>query len=138
MKLRTQLILAFLLLSVLPLTGIVLYSFYSSSRAFERAVEAESEQLTEQITHRMDTMRFTIQERLHGLASLPRDAWAGGGEGGMVSRVESLFSDQAELLDGVEWQPADPSGLPAGEEGVFIPVRSSAATAGCQTPSSGR
>jgi hypothetical protein len=46
MKIRTQLVLAFLLLSVLPLTGIVLYSYSSSQRAVRKAVEAEAEELT--------------------------------------------------------------------------------------------
>ena len=38
MKLRTKLILAFLLLSVIPLTAVTLYSYTSSLRAFHRTV----------------------------------------------------------------------------------------------------
>jgi len=42
MRLRTQLILAFLLLAVVPLGAITLYAYYSSARALRRTVEAEA------------------------------------------------------------------------------------------------
>ena len=38
MKLRTQLIVAFLLVSVVPLTAVILYSYLTSERAFRKAV----------------------------------------------------------------------------------------------------
>ena len=43
MKVRTQLLVAFLLLAVVPLTGIVLYSYLASERAFRRAMAAEAQ-----------------------------------------------------------------------------------------------
>ena len=42
MKIRTQLVVAFLLLAVVPLTAIVLYSYRSSLKAFRQAAEAQS------------------------------------------------------------------------------------------------
>jgi serine phosphatase RsbU (regulator of sigma subunit) len=60
MKIRTQLVLAFLLLSVLPLTGIVLYSYASSQRAVRKVVEAEAEELTQEMNGRMSTIRAEL------------------------------------------------------------------------------
>ena len=38
MKLRTQIVAGFVVLSVLPLSAIVLYGYYSSEKGFRRAV----------------------------------------------------------------------------------------------------
>ena len=54
MRVRTQLILAFLLLAVVPLTGIVFYSYLTSQRAFRQAVAAESTVLAEEIGDRLN------------------------------------------------------------------------------------
>ena len=54
LKVRTQLVLAFLLLAVLPLMGIVLYSYSTSRRAFRQAVEAESWMLAQEMSDRLD------------------------------------------------------------------------------------
>ncbi|HEV2844261.1 MAG TPA: SpoIIE family protein phosphatase, partial [Thermoanaerobaculia bacterium] len=56
MKIRTQLILAFLLLAILPLTGIVLYSYYSSLRAVRQATETEAGMLAKEMDGRMTTI----------------------------------------------------------------------------------
>jgi len=53
MKIRTQLVLAFLLLAVVPLAGIVLYSYYSSLRAVRRAAETEARTLTREMDGRL-------------------------------------------------------------------------------------
>jgi len=46
MKIRTALVLACFLLSVVPLAGIVTYSYFSSRRALESAYHAEAARLT--------------------------------------------------------------------------------------------
>ena len=46
MKIRTQLVLAWLVLSILPLSVIVLYSYHSSRKALEAAYWKEAQQLT--------------------------------------------------------------------------------------------
>ena len=63
MKVRTQLVLAFLLLAVLPLMGIVLYSYSTSRRAFRQAVEAESWMLAQEMSDRLDSVRGDLSER---------------------------------------------------------------------------
>jgi len=41
MKLRTQLVVALLLLAVVPLLGVTLYSYLGSLRAYRKAVSAD-------------------------------------------------------------------------------------------------
>ncbi|MGH9456316.1 MAG: hypothetical protein ACRD2J_01590, partial [Thermoanaerobaculia bacterium] len=64
MKIRTQLILAFLLLSVLPLTGIVLYSYYSSQRALRAAELREAEQMAQEMDRRLAEVRREVGEQV--------------------------------------------------------------------------
>ena len=63
MRVRTQLSLAFLLLAVAPLVGIVLYSYLSSQRAFRRAVETEGQVLAEETGKRLGTTRADARLR---------------------------------------------------------------------------
>ncbi|MFP5286854.1 MAG: hypothetical protein ACLGI9_14025, partial [Thermoanaerobaculia bacterium] len=85
MKIRTQLVLAFLLLSVLPLTGIVLYSYASSQRAVRKAVEAEAEELTQEMNGRMSAL----------CTELGRSA----GRVGEIHRVSLMDERAAEELE---------------------------------------
>jgi len=64
MKLRTQLSLAFLLLAVVPLTGLSLYSYAASQRAFRMAVEAEGGTLAAELGQRMDAVARILSLRL--------------------------------------------------------------------------
>jgi hypothetical protein len=57
MKLRLKLILAFLLLSVVPLSVVIVYSYLASQRVFRRAVEAEAQVLAEEMGRRMEVVR---------------------------------------------------------------------------------
>ncbi|HVS15623.1 MAG TPA: SpoIIE family protein phosphatase [Thermoanaerobaculia bacterium] len=71
MKLRTQLLLAFLVLAILPLSGIVLYGQVSSERAFRRAVEEDARQLTSEIERNMETARRDLRQRWSALKNAP-------------------------------------------------------------------
>src|SRR3989442_13164805 len=71
MKLRTQLILAFLLLAVVPLGAITLYSYRSSARALRRTVETESARLAEAMNDRMTVVTAGLSRRNDRLESLP-------------------------------------------------------------------
>jgi serine phosphatase RsbU (regulator of sigma subunit) len=57
MRIRAQLILAFLLLSIVPLTGIVLYSYAASLAAVRRAAETEARTLTREMDDRMASIQ---------------------------------------------------------------------------------
>ena len=56
MSVRTRLILAFLVLSVLPLTAVTLYSYGSSVGAFRAAVASESGRMAVDLQQRLDTV----------------------------------------------------------------------------------
>jgi serine phosphatase RsbU (regulator of sigma subunit) len=74
MRLRTQLSLAFLLLAVVPLTGLTLYSYAASQRAFRRAVEAEGGALAAELGERMDTVARVLSLRLSRMRARPHEA----------------------------------------------------------------
>jgi serine phosphatase RsbU (regulator of sigma subunit) len=84
MKVRTQLVLAFLLLAVVPLAGIVAYSYVSSLGAFREAVEAESEVLNREMSGQLAAVRGDIENRLEKLTELP---------------VRSMVGEQRTALD---------------------------------------
>lgn len=71
MKLRTQLIVAFLLLAVVPLGAITLYSYSSSARALRRTVEAEAARMAEEMNHRLTVITSNLNERIDRLEDLP-------------------------------------------------------------------
>jgi len=56
-EVRTQLVLAFLFLAVLPLAGIVFFSYSTSRWAFRQAVAAESTVLGEEMGERLHEVR---------------------------------------------------------------------------------
>ena len=64
MKLRTRLALAFVLMSVLPLTAITLYSYGTSIRAFRRAVEAEETAIAADMGKRMELVTTALSDRM--------------------------------------------------------------------------
>ena len=71
MKIRTQLILICFLLAVLPLSGIVIYSYYASRRALEGAYHAEATRMTAQMDRRLGVIRDDLEQRLAEVSSLP-------------------------------------------------------------------
>src|SRR5205823_5348118 len=71
MKIRAQLVLACFLLSVLPLSVIVVYSYESSRRALEAAYRREADARTRQMDKRLATIRGDLQQRLAEVSALP-------------------------------------------------------------------
>ncbi|MGZ7040059.1 MAG: hypothetical protein ACXVJO_17920, partial [Thermoanaerobaculia bacterium] len=71
MKIRTQLVLAWFVLSILPLSAIVLYSYHSSRHALEGAYQREAQQLTSQMDRRLTSIRTDLDQRLAALSALP-------------------------------------------------------------------
>src|ERR1051325_6058016 len=70
MKIRTQLVLASFLLSVLPLGGIVVYSYYSSRRALESAYQHEATKVAQQMDRRLTGIRHDLEQRVAELSGL--------------------------------------------------------------------
>lgn len=124
MRVRTRLIIAFLALSVLPLTAVTLYSYSSSVHAFRAAVANESERMAADLEQRLDMVTADLGRQMGRLwepgvvaggiepaagASAPLDVQ-------VIERVASLLGDSATLLERVELTPARvpaPPGAPA-------------------------
>jgi serine phosphatase RsbU (regulator of sigma subunit) len=130
MSLRTRLIIAFLLLSVVPLTAVTLLSYTSSVQAFESAAEKEAadsaadvgrrmEMITADLGRRMDRLfvagapvpvqpgtRFATREGTAGT-----EARAGGNNDArqrFMANVAPLLGETAALIERVEFHPAVP------------------------------
>src|ERR1051325_8714401 len=71
MSLRVRLIVAFFLLSVVPLAAVTLYSYTSNERALQVAAQHETEILTGELTQRMQVVTAQISERVEHLMDMP-------------------------------------------------------------------
>lgn len=110
MKLRSQLILAFLVLAVLPLGGIVGYSYVSSATAFRAAVRAESEDVARQISIGLIRAREDLRMHVGRLGTmLPFDDPQYVDREALAEFIISSMGDGADLFDALELVPPDPS-----------------------------
>src|SRR5438309_9688361 len=105
MKIRTSLVLACLVLSVLPLGGIVVYSYYASRRALETAYHAEAGRLTAQMDRRLGNIRDVLQQRLAEVSALPNLSNAEKEKAPVVSNILMTMGDAASLVDSIEIRP---------------------------------
>lgn len=116
MKIRFQLVLAFLLLAVVPLTAIVLYSYFTAIHAVENAVESESNVLTAEMDERLRGIKTVLRQRLEGLRELPFGSWLGRGEGEgpeeggtFVGRLMTEIGDAAPYVETLTFTPEAPA-----------------------------
>ena len=70
MSLRLRLIIAFLLLSVVPLGAVTLYSYRSSAEALRSAAERETDLLAGELGQRMSLVTAQLSERVEHLADI--------------------------------------------------------------------
>jgi len=112
MKLRTQLILAFVLLAVVPLAGISLYSYNSSIEAFQEAVEAESGALAEEMKGRMEEVREDLNHRVARLGNFPferlmaiRKEEVDSESDPLFDRLMSEMGESTDLIEAIEFTP---------------------------------
>ena len=114
MKLRNQIILAFFLFSVLPLTGVTLYSYYSSRAAFRQAVEAQTTVRARDMERRMGEITDDLQHRIERVSDLPYwDSLAPGAErtgdwNEFMARLQTDLGSAAGLVDRIEFHSAGP------------------------------
>ena len=78
MKLRFKLILAFLLLSVVPLSGVIVYSYINSQRAVRQAVETEAQMMADEMSRRLEGVRNDLSRQMDRLSQLPFRTILGG------------------------------------------------------------
>lgn len=121
MRIRTQLVVAFLLLAILPLTGIVLYSYVSSLRAVRRAAEVEAGSLTREMDGRMAAIRGELGQGLARMGRLSPGELLTMAESGREGRTDPElgrlvrgFGEAGPLLESVEFIPeaSDPQAAP--------------------------
>jgi serine phosphatase RsbU (regulator of sigma subunit) len=112
MKIRTQLVLAFLLLAVVPLAGIVLYSYYSSLRAVRRATEAEAGTLKREMDGRLATIKSELGRGVERMGDVPLQVVVRAAKEGKpdaaLNRMVMGFGEAAPLLDSLEFVPMAP------------------------------
>src|SRR3982751_5406873 len=113
MRLRTQLAIAFLLLAVVPLTGIVLYSYYTSLRAVRQATEAEARTLSQEMDGRMASSRSEIGQGVQRMGGVPVQDLLNAAEAKRQGKTDPLlgkmvlgFGDSASLVRSLEFIPA--------------------------------
>ena len=110
MKIRTQLILALFLLAVVPLAGIVLYSYVSSRGAVREAVEQEAAELTREMEERVAEIGLDLNRRVERVGAMP--VWRSLTEendqrDSAVGMVLSELGEVAPLLRSLEFVPAE-------------------------------
>lgn len=107
MKVRTQLVLACFLLSIVPLSGIVLYSYQSSRKALEAAYHREAARLARQMDRRLSTIRSDLEQRLAEVSALPLPNMSQGATTPdlVVDNVLAALGETANLVDSIELQP---------------------------------
>ncbi len=113
MSLRTKLILAFLLLSVAPLSALVVYSYVSSTAAARRVAFEESTALADEMGQRMSLVKNDLARRVRQLGRLPLGALAEGGVEGeersaLLRQVEVAIGEVAPFVEAIEFVPQVP------------------------------
>ncbi len=119
MKVRTQLVLVFLLFTILPLSALTLYSYYSSSRAFRELVEDETVALAQDMRARMQQVTEELSRGMehfdHAAFSRMMAAKAEPGAPDATKIYSSLVSGMgasAGMLDSIEFCPPAPPPTP--------------------------
>src|SRR5262245_36741235 len=108
MSLRTRLIIAFLLLSVLPLSAVTLLSYLSSVHAFELAAQREATQSAIDVSRRMEMITADLGRRMDRLfaTGTSTSGTASAPDPQMVRQsVAPMLGDTAALVDRMEFHP---------------------------------
>ena len=111
MSLRTRLIIAFLLLSVVPLSAITFISYRSSISTFENAARREASQSAVDIGRRMERITAEVGRRMDRMFVFEQtQAAAGAGRAaGVRERVGPMLGETASLVERVEFHPSAPA-----------------------------
>jgi serine phosphatase RsbU (regulator of sigma subunit) len=115
MSLRTRLIIAFLLLSVVPLSAMTFISYRSSVRTFENAARREASQSAIDIGRRMERITADVGRRMDRMFVVPTQPTSGFGQTPAVrDRVAPMLGETASLVERVEFHPMTPPPPAAG------------------------
>ena len=109
MALRSRLIVAFLLLSVVPLSAVTFVTYRSWVNTFENAARREAAQSAIDIGRRMERITSDVGRRMDRMLVETRGASGTAPESAaMRQRVAPMLGDAAALVDRVEFQPMPP------------------------------
>jgi serine phosphatase RsbU (regulator of sigma subunit) len=135
MSVRTRLIVAFLALSVLPLSAVTFYSYTSSVNAFRGAVAGESARLAADLQQRLDTVTADLSRQVGMLwepsvasaedASAPTNLPA---DVRLVEGIAAVLGESARLFERVEFTrvPTPPTAPAAPSPSAARPAPASA------------
>ncbi len=128
MSLRNRLIVAFFLLSVVPLSAVTFLSYTSSVRAFEQAAQREATESATEVSRRMEMIMADVGRRMDRLfvAGTGAPNAALNPDPQMVRQsVTPLLGDAAALVERVEFHPAaniPPPDVAVPDTSVPIPI----------------
>ena len=132
MSLRSRLIIAFLLLSVVPLSAVTLLSYLSSVRAFELAAQHEATESAIEVSRRMEMITSDLARRMDRLFATGTAGSSGSStpDPQMVRQtVAPVLGDSAALVDRMEFHPAPdapaapaPAAVSSDPNSVPIPI----------------
>src|SRR5262245_41791196 len=108
MSLRIRLIIAFLLLSVVPLSAVTFLSYLSSVRAFEQAAQREATESAIDVSRRMEMITADLARRMDRLFATGTVASTGSPtpDPQMVRQtVAPLLGETAALVERMEFHP---------------------------------
>ena len=109
MALRSRLIIAFLLLSVVPLSAVTFVTYRSWVSTFENAARREADQSAIDIGRRMERITSDVGRRMDRMLIEARGSSGTAPESAaMRQRVAPMLGDAAALVERVEFQPMPP------------------------------
>ncbi len=108
MRLRTQLALTFLALTILPLGGLAAYSYYSSSKAVRAALEEEAGDLAREMDQKLNVAREWVARSVANVDPITLDSIVSHGATGdqaMAVNVLRNMGTAATLVRSLEFVP---------------------------------
>ncbi len=102
MRLRTQLILAFLLLAIVPLTGVVGYSYWTNVAALRSLLETEARQLTERLEENMEVASEDLRRGLSGLDQKLSEPEMGMEVQAVEEAIEAAMVDMGSVASAIQ------------------------------------
>ena len=106
MSLRTRLIIAFLLLSVVPLSAVTFFSYQSQVSAFENAARREASQSAADIGRRMERITADVGRRIDRMFVPGPGPRGVSGSSDMRERIAPMLGETAALVERVEFHPS--------------------------------
>lgn len=120
MSLRTRLIIAFLLLSVVPLSAVTYFTYRSWVATFELAAQREAAQSAADIGRRMERITTDLGRRMDRIfVAAPGTDGQAGVPGDVRQLIAPALGETAALVERLEFRPmpAPPPPPPPGQQG---------------------